>query len=281
MEKDLPGRAEASATSLGRPLAHGRTAEIYPWRSGQILKLFRIWFPPEAAEWEASIVRVVHAAGLPIPAVGEILEIGGRVGLTYERVQGLSMTRAMLARPWASFRFARRLAELHAAIHACTTPEVPAQHQQLEDRIRAARTLPSDLKRAALGALARLPDGDRLCHGDFGPNNVLVTAAGLMVIDWIDATVGNPLADVARTSLLLKVSAPAGRPATRPLLAALRGCFRRAYLNHYFQLRPWDRQQLEAWQPVIAAARLSEYIIREQERLLARVRTALAPSACG
>ena len=277
MERKRPGRAEASVTSLGRPLAYGRTAEIYRWRPGQVLKLFRIWFPPEVAEWEASIVRAVHAAGLPVPAVGEILEIGDRVGLTYEHVEGVSMTRAMLARPWASFRFARRLAELHALIHDCTTSEVPAQREQLEDRIEAAPALPSELRSAALGVLARLPDGNRLCHGDFGPDNVLITAAGPVVIDWLDATVGNPLADVARTSLLLKVSTPVGRP----LLAALCCCFRRVYLNRYFQLRPQDRPQLEAWQPVTAAARLSEYIVQEQERLLARVRAALAPSGCG
>jgi hypothetical protein len=29
----------------GRPIAAGRTAEIYAWDEGQVLKLYRDWFP--------------------------------------------------------------------------------------------------------------------------------------------------------------------------------------------------------------------------------------------
>ena len=79
------------------------------------------------------IARAVHAAGLHVPAVGEIVEVDGRLGLIYERVDGVSMAETAKAKPWTLFRFARLLAELQADMHASpVVPELPSQRQRLE-----------------------------------------------------------------------------------------------------------------------------------------------------
>ena len=67
-----------------KPIAFGHTAEIYAWEDGWILKLFRDWFPKEWVRYEADLARAVQAAGLPVPAAGDIVEIGDRLGLTYQ-----------------------------------------------------------------------------------------------------------------------------------------------------------------------------------------------------
>jgi hypothetical protein len=53
-----------------RPIAYGRTAEIFLWKDHQVLKLFYEWFPAEAVHNEARITRAVQAAGLAVPQVG-------------------------------------------------------------------------------------------------------------------------------------------------------------------------------------------------------------------
>ena len=83
-------------TSLGKPIALGRTAEIYAWEEGQVLKLFHDWLSANRVEYEAQISRAVHTSGLPVPAVGEVVEINGRLGLIYERVVGPSMSVCLL-----------------------------------------------------------------------------------------------------------------------------------------------------------------------------------------
>jgi hypothetical protein len=45
-----PGNDTISA--LGRPLASGRTAEIFAWPGEQVLKLFYDWCKPEDVESE-------------------------------------------------------------------------------------------------------------------------------------------------------------------------------------------------------------------------------------
>ena len=69
-------------------------------------------------------------------------------------------------------------------------------------KIERAQALPDDIRRRVLAALDTFPTGDRICHGDFHPGNILMTVRGEVVIDWIDVTRGNPLADLARTTIL-------------------------------------------------------------------------------
>jgi aminoglycoside phosphotransferase (APT) family kinase protein len=269
---------QVTTMRLGRPIALGRTAEVYAWEEGYIVKLFRDWMPVDWVDNEAHIARAVYAAGLPVPAIGEVVKVNGRVGLVYERVAGVSMLEAFRVKPWMLFRYARILAQLHVDMHACAVPELPSQRQRLEDRIRESGVLSAEAREAVLKALDKEPDGDNLCHGDFHPDNVLVTAEGPVIIDWMDATRGNPVSDVARTSLLLSKGAlpPETAVLARWVIGIMREWFHKVYLRQYFQLSLGDQEQLATWQPVIAAARLWENITEEKEQLVAQVEAGLS-----
>jgi len=71
---------------LGISIAPGRTADMYTWQEGQVLKLFHDWFKLEDIQYEQRIGSAIHAAGLPVPAEGDILQINGCNGLVYARV---------------------------------------------------------------------------------------------------------------------------------------------------------------------------------------------------
>jgi uncharacterized protein (TIGR02172 family) len=252
---------------LRKPIALGRTAEIYAWEEGQVLKLFHDWVPEASARYEAEIARRVGAAGVRIPQVGELVEVEGRLGLVYERVDGNTLLQVMLAQPRRMNWAARLLAQLQAEIHACSGEGLPSQKERLRRKIERAEGLENPLKQQLLAALDRLPDGQALCHGDFHPDNIQMTARGPVVIDWNDATCGHPLADVARTLLLIDVGSPPAGP-LKLEVDALRGRLRRVYLQRYWQLSGFTEAQMGDWLPVVAAARLQENIPGEEERLL-------------
>jgi len=262
-----------------KPIAFGRTAEVYAWKDGWVLKLFHDWFPEESVRYEADLARAVQVAGLPVPAAGEIVKIGDRLGLPYQRVEGSTMLEETNARPWTLPRSSRLLAELQAMMHDnSTVTGLPSQRQRLENKIRRAEVLSPALQAAALEALAAMPEGDRLCHGDFHPDNVLMTDHGPVVIDWIDATLGRPLADVARSSMILKgVSAPGSSASWAQKVMV--EWYHRIYLRHYFKLRPGGKGEYRAWRPIVAAARLSEGIAEIQDWLLSQVQAGLGSVA--
>ncbi|WP_308530680.1 aminoglycoside phosphotransferase family protein [uncultured Paenibacillus sp.] len=59
------------------------------------------------------------------------------------------------------------------------------------------------MKQEIMDYLKSLPDGTRLCHGDFHPENVMIGERN-WVIDWMTGMIGNPAGDVARTLLLFR-----------------------------------------------------------------------------
>jgi tRNA A-37 threonylcarbamoyl transferase component Bud32 len=261
----------------GALLGQGRTAEVYAWND-QVLKLFVEGFPAEWIHAEAEATRVAHQAGLSAPAVGEIVQVDGRTGIIYERVDGASMLQTFAARPWTFLSAVRRFVELQVTMHECAGPGLPSQRERLRGAIWAAPRLTVGVKEQVLQALDRLPDGDAICHGDYHPDNVIVASQGLVVIDWMNATRGNPLADVARTSLACRVGAVPPR-ASRLVRWSTRlgqGAFHTLYLREYFARQPFDREQLEAWIPVVAAARLAERISEEEDRLVTLVEASFA-----
>ena len=264
------------AGGRGERLAGGRTAEIFAWGEGRVLKLLRPGFPAEDAAREAAITRRVHAAGLPVPAVYEEVEVAGRPGIVFERIDGPPMVRALQRQRGRILHYARLLADLQAAVHACVVPDLPSQRRRLYGAIAETAALPVPWKEAAWAALARLPDGAALCHGDFHPANIILSQQrGPVILDWLDATAGNPLADVARTALLIELGDLPPRAPRRLFIRLLRRLFLAAYLGRYRQRRAADRRALADWAGPVAAARLAEQVPGERRALLRRVATAV------
>lgn len=257
------------------PLAQGRTAEIYAWGDGHILKLFRDGCPSDWVDYEAGVARAVHAAGVPAPAPGEILEVDGRRGLIYERLDGPSMLQDMNARPWLLLKHARALAELQVQIHRKSIPGLPSYKDRLSYDIRSTPHLREELREKALTRLAALPEGQTLCHGDYHPGNILITRRGPVVIDWMTACGGDPWADVARTHLLLNVGPKGAGNLVSPVIKMAIGLYYRAYRRRCNALLPDTHRQIDLWLPVIAAARLNEEIVPEREVLIELVEQGL------
>jgi len=257
----------------GALIGQGREAEVFAWGEGQALKLFRPNF--NSAAQEAERTRAAHAAGAPAPAVYGLLTEYGRTGIIFERVVGRSMLGVLIMQPWQTRALACALAELHAQMHACSAPELPSFNERLRRDIEAA-DLPEGARRAALTALTRLPEGGQLCHGDFHLDNVLLTANGAKVIDWVNATRGHPLADVARTHLLLTLGEPPPNVVLRLLIQLMRREFTAQYERRYFALRPnFTLAALRQWELPVLAARVAENVNGERPRLLARIQTTL------
>jgi thiamine kinase-like enzyme len=160
-------------------------------------------------------------------------------------------------------------------MHNCPRAELPSQRERLKRKISAAPGLGDETKERLLQMLERLPSGTSVCHGDFHPENVIMSVRGPVVIDWNDVTQGNPSADVARTSLLLRLATPplSWSRYKRTLIRYAQNTFLYQYEKEYFMRRPAARDSIEVWIPLQAAARLCEEIPGEEERLIALLET--------
>lgn len=264
----------------GTLIGRGRTADVYAWEEGRILKLFQEWIPAFVVEREYTVTRAAQAAGVPVPATYELVELERRHGIVFEKIEGKSLLAEIQDKPWKVYAAARRLGGLHAQIHGIrTSVELPTQREQIEAAIKSVQGLGEDEKQAVQSYLSKLPDGQSLCHGDFHPDNILVSERGPIIIDWLTGTRGHPLADVARTSLLIHTAAlPPSTPGhVRRIMDVSRAFLYSIYLNRYLQLRPAKRRQIDQWRLPLLAARLREVDEYPQEKqlLLSQLKTML------
>ena len=264
-------------------IGQGEFAEVYGWKEGQVIKLYRQRYPRHKMEHEAHVAQIVHKHGLPVPAFHGTVEVDGRYGIIYERVIGTSMLETLVTRPAAAPRFIRTFAEIQAEIHRMTKIDgLPTQRQIFKEKIQSVEPglLAPELCAEVLDILDRMPVAHQLCHGDFHPGNVILTETGAVVIDWSSARNGNPLADVAYSSLMLSKATPYDKPLPW-ILNLPRQWIHRRYLKRYFRLRPARKQEFKQWLIICAAFRLSEGVpgkdpINETKKLLAVIQKGLS-----
>lgn len=265
-------------TDLER-IAGGREAEIFAWGEGKVLRLFREGRSREAAEREAAALAAVRAALPNVPEPGECVEVGSRAGLVMERVDGPDLFAILAKQPYRVRAIGAETGRLHAAINGIAAPaSLIAARERMRANIARSDAVPAHLRAYLLEIVASLPDGDRLCHGDFHPGNVLRSDRGPIVIDWANAAQGDPAGDVARTSLMLDIGAP---PADAPALVRIGASFARrllsaAYRRAYLAERWLDPAAVARWRIAHAGLRLTERIAEERPRLLAMLERASA-----
>jgi len=238
--------------ALGRSLATGNTAEIFEWGS-RVMKLYKSPLAKPVAFREAATSAAVEALGLPVPRVWNVHDVGGRWGLVFDRVTQKSFAEHMLGEMNNAPRYLECMAQLHVRIHGHRAIQFAVLKVTLAANIAASSLLDKSRKQELLGTLVDMPDGDRLCHGDFHPMNILGDTSEPVIIDWLDARRGDPAADVCRSYLLLKLhAAEIAMP----------------YLETYCRVGGMDRDAVLRWMPYVAAAKLAEGVPGERAGLL-------------
>ncbi len=126
--------------------------------------------------------------------------------------------------------------------------------------------------------LARLPDGNALCHGDFHPGQLMLSGDRCAAFDWSGAKRGDPLFDYARTRVLLSMGEPP--PGTQLTLRLLAKIGRRLLISSYVRSYerhapgPVDEARVRQWEIVNLAVRMHDGVPGERPRLLQRLQKA-------
>jgi aminoglycoside phosphotransferase (APT) family kinase protein len=182
----------------------------------------------------------VESLGLPVPTVWSVQQIDGRWGIVFDRVNGVSFAEQMQGAAAPIPQYLEILARLHTRIHAHPANQFSSLKGWLATSISRGMPLDEPRKQILLNGLEDMPDGDRLCQGDFHPMNVLGEASQPMVIDWPNACRGDPAGDVCRSYLILKlIGGQFFEPIRSPDTIGATSC-----MKHSIDWSSWSRLRL-------------------------------------
>lgn len=258
-------------TRLGQLVAVGRTSDVFEFGPGAVVKVPRPSVPPNWAADEAEFTAAVRLLGAPAPAVLDVVQIQERDAIVFERVWGPSMLDLILDDPKNAGAYGQELASVHRQILRAGLPvAVSGLVGRMQSKIIEIKQFSEAERGHALHVLESLPRGAALLHGDLHPGNVLMSPAGPVAIDWFDAAIGHPVADVVRSSLLIRpfdsvMDRPHMPEVARPVLRELH----ESYVLAMHDVLALPRDELCQWEAVVAASRLAEEAETDESPLLA------------
>lgn len=238
--------------NLNEPIAEGNTAMIY-LSQDQVIKVFKDHLPNTEALKEAKKQEFARSCGLPVPRVVEVTTVEGKPALVMEYVKGKSLGDRFMDHPDQVENEVRQSVEVQYSIHNVSCTGLESMTQKLTEQIQGARLLDSFQQEKLVELLEGMNYTPKLCHGDFHLYNLIRTDLDIQIIDWVDASAGDPRGDVYRTFLLYLHHSKE--------LAEL-------YLRLYCEKSGLSQEEVLRWAPIIAGARLSEHVSTEDNNRL-------------
>ena len=221
----------------GPLIAKGRAADVFAFEEDKVLRRYRT---DHDCAYEARVMQHVEQHGYPVP---KIYAAVGR-DLVMERLDGTTMLTAMPKRPWKIASFAATIADLLKRLH-----EIPAPDWLIRKH----------------------PTGSSYVHLDLHPDNVMLTSRGPVVIDWSNAGVGDPAAEVADLWLIFACASVPGSALERLLVRFGRKLFLSGVLKRF------DLDAIRAGLPLAVRNRSRDRNMSEEE--LARMQDLLAANS--
>ena len=230
----------------------GSTATVIKISDARVRKYFQASIEKQRIVQEFRMLEELERTVIPTPNVFAV-ELEETPFIEMQRIDGSELLD--LFEPSRMANFLEVFATLHQRIHQQQSRLALDWHDVTRQKIRY---LSPQLRPKAeqLRQTLDVPQNRGLLHGDFHFQNILVTAdETFVVIDWHDATMGPPVADVARTLLLLRTAGGTAVP------DEVRRYVCREYLDRYQAVSSIQLSNLADWLRLMAIMRTLEQVM--------------------
>ena len=237
---------------LDRVIAVRNNKTVYR-DGGLCIKLFHSDFSKADVLNEALNQARIEETSLHIPRVIEVTTLEGKWAIVSEYVEGKTLARLMQEQPERREEYLDLLVALQMEVHAKTCPLLHRLRDKMS-RMIAMTDLDATLRYDLHARLEAMPRHNKICHGDFNPHNVIITADGVpYILDWAHAAQGNAAADIARTYLWF--------------LQQNKAADAECYLEQFCNRSRTERHYVQKWLPMVAAAQLPRATADERKLL--------------
>ncbi len=241
-------------------IGKGASATVYSY-NGNALKLYEDNRSESNVEYEFQLNKVIQIHFEKMPKALEKVNIDNKYGILFEKVEGELFQDVMIKTFLKVKVHAKAFAQLFHKINSVSLDE-DSMTWDYVDSVQKSDQISDEVKKAILIRCENLEIGDKLCHGDFHPGNILVTENGFKVIDWPTAHIGNPCYDVARSLILL--SDPMAKNEApwylRKVTSLYLHIFMKHFLKEYIKISNYTMKDIEKYILLAATLRLNDCV---------------------
>ena len=179
----------------------GYTALTYWTKDNDaMVKIYYEKIPAEEVEKEKRYSVAAAKLGIPTPLSGDLLEIDGKNGIIFERIQNkVSFARAISHDPSKAEELGTRFARLAKKLHStkCDKSVFPNAKESYVEYVKEFKLFSDEEKEKVIKFILDTPDADTCLHGDFHFGNAIITSEGEeLFIDMGDFSYGHPNFDL-------------------------------------------------------------------------------------
>lgn len=188
-------------------IAYGRESEIFDFADGKVLKLYSKKISKEKVKREFEITQKVYKTLKNIvPKAYELKNFSNRHGIVFEKIVGESYMSIFQKNPLEFFNSANIVSAVAKKINSYAITNIPTQFKSFSGLILGSNRV-TDAEKKLLIDLLQKSKVKKLCHGDLHHGNIMKTSTGeIVVLDWMDAFIGDPALDVTLTAVNAMVS---------------------------------------------------------------------------
>ena len=170
------------------------------------IKVFDENYNTAAVLNEALNTARIEETGLNIPKIREVTKIDGKWAIVTDFVEGETLASLMEKNPDKLDEYLDLFVDTQIEIQNKSCPLLTKIHDKMSRKI-SETDLDATTRYEMHTRLNGMKKHKKVCHGDYNPSNVIITADGTpYIIDWAHATQGNASEDVARTYLLFRLA---------------------------------------------------------------------------
>jgi tRNA A-37 threonylcarbamoyl transferase component Bud32 len=199
----------------------------------------------------------VEETGLPIPKLVEVKKIDNKWAIVMEYVEGKTIAQLIEENPEKEDEYLEKFVDVQLNIHEQRAPLLNKLKDKMNRKISETE-LDATTRYDLHTRLEGMPKHNKVCHGDLGLSDVIITESGeAFIIDWAHATQGNAAADAARSYLKLCLEG--------------KGELASKYLRLFCKKSDTAKQYVQKWMPIVAASQTVKGRAEERELLLSWV----------
>lgn len=238
--------------ALEKCISKGTLKSVY-LEDNVAVKVFEKEYPKSEVLYEALNNARVEDTGLNIPKILEVTLADGKWAIRREYVEGKTLYELMKENPGKIDEYIEMMVDMQLKIHQKRNPLLNKLKDKMSRQINDLDCIDDATKYDLQSKLEGMPKHTKLCHGDYGPKNIIVDSEGeLHVVDWVHASQGNASADVARTYLLLALDSME---------------IADKYMELFCEKSGTKKQYVQQWLPIVAAAQLAKKRPEERDLL--------------